>query len=246
MSRPAVVSCHVERVLDDAVWRAFSRLARRRPGGFAIASHVRPPDLEAGEDVEEWGRRVRELAALGPLGHHTHFGGPTQARPVAAGAAERVRREAELFRAAGVAPRYFCGGGWYLDAEVADAVAALGYVDCSATSFRLAYLPDGAAHVRVPAPTRLRLADGRSLLELPATRSIGMLARGLLRRDLDEEVVHVHFHDWDAVDARARLALTAGLRLLRLVRTPLSLDELAAREPGREALFAEVLAAGAG
>ena len=39
----AVVSCHVERPLDDGVWSRYRDLLRRRPGGFPIASLMRPP-----------------------------------------------------------------------------------------------------------------------------------------------------------------------------------------------------------
>jgi len=43
-SGTAVVSCHVERPLDDAVWSAFERLLRRRPAGFVVTPFMRPPD----------------------------------------------------------------------------------------------------------------------------------------------------------------------------------------------------------
>ena len=42
--RYAVVSCHVERPLDDAVWTRFAALQEARPAGFAIAALVRPAD----------------------------------------------------------------------------------------------------------------------------------------------------------------------------------------------------------
>lgn len=218
-TRYSVVSCHVERLLDEDVWSRYRSFARSR----RVASLVRPP--WDGEDAGLWGERVRELARLGPLGHHTHWGGPTQARPIADGAGARVLAEAAAFREAGVEPRFFCGGGWYMDGEVAAAVADLGYVDCSATSYRLPYLAAGAPYVRVAEPSWLRLADGRRLLELPATRSVGMLLRGLGR--LDEPVVHVHFHDWDLADPRRRLLLSLGLAVLRRARRPLDLDRLA-------------------
>jgi hypothetical protein len=54
-----------------------------------------------------------------------------------------------------------------------------------------------------------------------------MLGRAL-PRDLGPSLVHVHFHDWDLLDARRSLALRAALRVLRLRRAPLSLDRLAA------------------
>ena len=69
-----------------------------------------------------------------------------------------------------------------------------------------------------------------------------MLLRDLLRRRPLPDVVHVHFHDWDLVDARRALALTTALRLLRLRRRPLRLDELAARAAATapERAFSEV------
>ena len=41
--RYAVVSCHVERPLDDDVWQRFAALQARRPGGFAIAADSQAP-----------------------------------------------------------------------------------------------------------------------------------------------------------------------------------------------------------
>ena len=144
--RYAVVSCHVERPLDDDCWRRFSRLQERRPGGFAIAALLRPPDADAGEDAELWLERAREAAERGPLGHHTHFVGPAHARPAAGGAehAERVRREALWLREHGLEPRLFCGGGWYMDEDVASVLAELGYADCTGTAFVPSYLDEGA------------------------------------------------------------------------------------------------------
>jgi hypothetical protein len=226
-TRYSVVSCHVERLLDDAVFARYRAFVARRPGGHAVASLVRPPDPDAGEDAAVWAGRVRELAALGPLGHHTHWGGPTQARPRGqVDAGDRVREEAAAFREAGVEPRFFCGGGWYIDTGVAAAAADLGYVDCTATAYPLPYLAPEAPRAELEAPAWLRLGDGRRLLELPATRSAGMLLRSGGR--LPEPLVHVHFHDWDLLDPRRRLALEAGLRLLALLRTPATLEEAAA------------------
>src|SRR4051794_81426 len=39
----AVVSCHAERPLDDAVWERYLALLERQPSGFRIASLMRPP-----------------------------------------------------------------------------------------------------------------------------------------------------------------------------------------------------------
>jgi hypothetical protein len=226
--RYAVVSCHVERPLDDRCWSRFSRLQARRPGGFAIAALMRPPDLAAGEPEDRWLDRAREAEGHGPLGHHTHFGGPAQARPVGPGAVERVRREAAWLREHGLAPTFFCGGAWYLDAAVAGALAELGYADCTATAFRPAYLAADAPRVGLAEPAWLRLASGRRLLELPTTHSIGMLARAALRRDaLGEAVVHAYFHDTDLLDARRRAALELGLAALARRRRPSDLNTVA-------------------
>ncbi len=232
LERYAVVSCHVERPLDDAVWAAFERLLERRPAGFVVTPLIRPPHEASGENEDLWLERARRAAQLAPLGHHTHWGGPTQARPPAASdAGAVVRDEIEWLRARGLAPRWFCGGGWYLDEPVAETLAAFDYVDCSATTFRQSYLDESAPRLQVAGPCRVRLPSGASLLELPATHSIGMLGRDLLTL---RGLVHVHFHDWELVDRRRALALHAVLGALRLRRKPLGIDmlaELAANAP---------------
>jgi hypothetical protein len=224
--RYAVVSCHVERPLDDRVWARFEALQAARPGGFRIAALMRPPDAEAGEDKVLWLKRARRAAELGPLGHHTHWGGPGQARPVPgpghAPSAE-VRREGTWLREVGLRPTLFCGGGWYTDEGVAEAVAELGYADCTATSFRPPYLPDDAPRLHLDGPALLELPSGRRLLELPSTHSIGMLVRALPGR-LAEPLVHVYFHDTDLLDRRRALALRMALRALALRRMPSDLD----------------------
>jgi hypothetical protein len=224
LQRYAVVSCHVERPLDDAVWAAFERLLERRPAGFLVTPLLRPPHEAAGEDEELWLQRARRVAELAPLGHHTHWGGPTQARPTAdVDASTIVRDEIGWLRARELAPRWFCGGGWYLDAPVAETLAEFDYVDCSATTFKQSYLADGAPRLQLSGPRRVTLPSGASLLELPATHSLGMLARDLVRL---RGFVHVHFHDWELVDRRRSFALQAVLRALRLRRKPLGIDQL--------------------
>ena len=241
--RYAVVSCHVERPLDDPTWRLFAALQERRPGGFAIAALLRPPDLAAGEPEGRWLERAHEAARRGPLGHHTHFGGATQARPVGPRAVDRVRREATWLRSHGLDPVLFCGGAWYLDADVAETLAELGYADCTATAFRPAYLPPGAPRVGLAEPTWLRLPSGRRLLELPTTHSLGMLARAALRPgELEEPVVHAYFHDTDLRDRRRRAALELALRLLGRRRRPSDLIALALEADPTETDFARVYA----
>jgi hypothetical protein len=236
-TRYAVASCHVERPLDDRVWSRFSRLQASRPGGFRIAALLRPPDPAAGEDETVWLARAREAAARGPLGHHTHWTSPTHARPTGGDPGERVRREGAWLREQGVRPTLFCGGGWYMDASVAQAVAELGYADCTATSFRPPYLEPGASRLSLAAPGRLRLPGGGELLELPTTHSLGMAARAALRGS-DTEVLHVYFHDTDLLDRRRALALRLALAVLGKRRTVTHLDALPREVPVQDLVVA--------
>jgi hypothetical protein len=196
----ALVSCHLERPFDDASWRAFSMLQKKRPGGLEIAALIRPP--HDGEDRGLWLERARIAAAGGPLGHHTHWTSPSHARPTGGNPAERVRAEAAFMRDEGLVPTLFCGGGWYMDEEVAEAVADLGYTDCTA---------------RGRGPCTLSLSSGAQLHELPTTHSLGQLARGVLWQL--PPYVHAYFHDYDLLESRRMLALTAGLRVLALRRS---------------------------
>lgn len=222
-ARYAVVSCHVERPLDDSVWSMFESLQRRRPSGFRIAALMRPPS--DGEDEAVWLQRARAAAEHGPLGLHTHWTAPDHARPTGGDPAARVREQAQWLRAQGLDVRLFCGGGWYIDADVADALVELGYADCTATAFRPDYLPDGSPRLGADEPCWIVLAGGRRLLELPTTHSIGMLARGALLPNATP-LVHAYFHDTDLVDRVRRSALLAGLAVLARRRRRTDLDAL--------------------
>jgi hypothetical protein len=231
----AVVSCHVERALDDQVWRRYSELLRRRPGGFAITSLMRAPS--SAEDSELFAQRARQAAALGPLGHHTHWTSPTDARPTSGVPAARVLEEGRRLREQGLEPRFFCGGGWYMDAPLMAAVAELGYVDCTATAWRPGYLPAGAPRAELDQPAWVRLDDGRRVLELPTTHSLGAAAKRLARSL--PPVVHVHFHDFELLDAKRRIALEVALKVLARRRRP---AELGALTTDREVAWADVWA----
>ena len=238
--RYAVVSCHVERPLDDEVWRRFSWLQRRRPGRFAITALMRPPGPE--EDEALWLDRAREAQALAPLGLHTHWTSPEHARPTSGEPAALVREQGTWLRSVGLEVRVFCGGGWYFDPEVAGAVAELGYADCTATAFRPSYLEADAPHLQLQEPTWLELGTGPRLLELPTTHSIGMLARGLLG-PFRRQLVHAYFHDTDLLDRRRTAALRAGLTFLGLKRTATDLRELQlGLRPAKTMSFANSLA----
>jgi hypothetical protein len=231
----AVVSCHVERPLDDDVWARYLTLLERRPGGFPIASLMRPP--AEGEDGTRFVGRAREAAARGPFGHHIHWTSPTHARPTGPDPAGAVRREGAWLAEQGLEPRFFCGGGWYTDAQVMAAVADLGYADCTATAWRPPYLPKGSPRASLGQPARVILDDGRSVLELPTTHSLGAAAKALARSL--PPVVHVHFHDYELLDTTRRAALTATLVLLARRRRPAGLDELTA---DREVPWSEICA----
>jgi hypothetical protein len=225
--RYAVVSCHVERPLDDRVWSAFTAFQERRPGGLAIAALIRPPDVEAGEaDDDRWLERAREAAARGPLGHHTHFTSPTHARPTGGNPGERVLREGAWLEERGVSPTLFCGGGWYTDGSVARACAALGYVDLTPRATRPPYLDDEAPWAQLGQPARITLGDV-SLAAVPTTHGTGDLLRALVRPGGLPPRVHAYFHDTDLVDSRRRLLIATGLALLGRRRPPTDLDALA-------------------
>ncbi len=228
----AVVSCHVERPLDDRVWGRFLRLVRRRPAGFAITALLRAP--LAGEDRTLFLARAREAAALAPLGHHTHWTSPTDARSTGGDPAARVLEEGRWLREQGLEPRFFCGGNWFVDADVLAAVAELGYADCTATAWQPRFRPAAV----LDQPAWIRLGDGRRVLELPTTHSLGAIARRLAGEL--PRVVHVHFHDFELLDARRRALLALVLRVLARRRRPVELGALGAE---REIDWADVCAA---
>ena len=238
--RYVVVSCHVERLLDDRVWAAYSELLRRRPGGFAIASLVRPPDPAAAENEAVWLERARTLVDSGsPFGHHTHWTSPTHARPTGGDPGERVAREGEWLRSRGLAPTLFCGGGWYTDLGVAEACAELGYADCTPRATRPAYLEPDAPWAELAAPAVVELPSGRELLALPTTHSAGDALRAALRPSLPRQL-HVYFHDTDLVAPRRRRLVYLTLRLLGLRGSRLDLGALAARDASDRRVWADV------
>ncbi len=225
--RYAVVSCHVEQPLDDSVWSLFSTLQERRPGGFPVAALLRPADASFGEDEDRWLARAQEAATRGPLGHHTHWTAPDHARPTGDRAGERVLAESARLHELGLRPTVFCGGGWYTDADVAEACAELGYVDCTPRATRPRYLPAGAPWASASRPVRVRVPSGRTVLAIPTTHSLGDLVRDLPPSGSLSRVVHVYFHDTDLLDRRRRALVRALLALLARRARPADLDSLA-------------------
>ena len=132
-------------------------------------------------------------------------------------------------REQGLAPTSFCGGGWYTDADVAEACAELGYADCTPRATRPSYLPPGEPWAFLPAPARVRLPSDARLFAIPTTHSLGDLARALLRRRVLPGIVHAYFHDTDLADRRRRALLGALLPLLARAAEPTDLDALRAR-----------------
>ena len=224
--RYAVVSCHVERPLDDNVWSRFSALQDDRPGGFAVAALMRPADASAGEDESQWLDRARQAAARGSFGHHTHWTAPDHARPTGGDPSELVRSEGMRLRDRGLTSTLFCGGGWYTDLDVAEVCAELGYVDCTPRATRPPYLAHGEPWASLQSPGRVRLPSGRFLRVIPTTHSLGDVGRALRRRDGLPAVVHVYFHDTDLLDRRRRAMLRLLLPLLARRAKPTDLDAL--------------------
>ena len=144
MPSGAVVSCHLERPLDDDAWHRFDAIRRR----FEVIALIRPPDPVVGEDEELWLERARTLVLLGL---HTHWTSPTHARPTGGDPAARVRRDAEWMRERGLEPEWFCGGGWYSDDDVRSTLHELELVDCT---------------TRVGVPSKRELPTTHSLGEL--------------------------------------------------------------------------------
>ena len=188
---------------------------------------MRPPDASAGEDEAVWLERAREAAARGPLGHHTHWTAPDHARPTGDGTGARVLAEGARLRELGLAPTLFCGGGWYMDADVAEACAVLGYVDCTPRATRPPYLAPGGPWASLERPARMRLPSGRFVPVIPTTHSLGDLARALVRRGPLPGVVHAYFHDTDLLDLRRRVLLRTVLAFLARRARATDLNELA-------------------
>jgi hypothetical protein len=196
---------------------------------------MRPPDTASDESESLWLARARILAARGPFGLHTHWGGPRQARPTGGDPAALVRDQVAWLDERGLRPPLFAGGGWYIDRDVAATLAELGIADCTATAFRPPYLPPGAARLALSTPAMLRLAgesesdsdsQSQALLELPATHSLGMAARAAVLRL--PRYVHVYFHDTDLLDTGRRRVLEWALRVIGRRRHPERLDRLGA------------------
>ena len=235
LKRYAVVSCHVERPLDDAVWRAFERLLDRRPAGFVVtplapAAASPPPGRTRSSGSSgrgappSWRRSATTRTGAARRRH---------ARRARSTPAAFVRDEAEWLRARDLAPRYFCGGGWYLDEPLAEVLASFGYVDCTATTFRQ------QLSRRRTAP-RLQL-PGPAAAAPPKRRRAARAAGDPLARDARARTASASTGSCTCTSttgssstAAARSRSRRSCALLRLRRRPLSVDRARrARRPAR-------------
>ena len=184
----AVVSCHVERPLDDAGLEPLPRPLRapagRVPDRVADAPAGRRRGRASCSSSAPARRRRSGRSATTRTGRRRR----TRGRPAAIPAAQ-VLREGRWLRERGLEPRFFCGGGWYMDADVLAAVAELGYVDCTATAARPSFLPPASpralarrAGLDPPRrrPPRARAADD-ALARPGRARARGLAAAGRAR-----------------------------------------------------------------
>ena len=222
--RYAVVSCHVERPLDDEAWRRFPPLQERRPGGFAIAALMRPP--AEGEDERLLARAgARGGTAHGPFGHHTHWTAPDHARPTGGDPAARVLEQGAL--AALGRPR----GPLLLRRRLVHGRERRR----SGRRARLRRLHGDRVPARLSRARTLRTSSctsrrgwgcRRPAPARAADDALARHARARSARSLSAGIVHVYFHDTDLLDVRRRAALRVGLAFLGLKRTALDLGEL--------------------
>ncbi len=175
----AVVSCHVERPLDDEAWARFDRLQRRRPGGFDVIALMRPPDEAYGEDEDGLARACAR---------RRHARAVRSAHALDEPDAMRVRPAATPPNAC-VARRSGC------------ATAGSSRV---LLRRRLVHRTTPCGRRRGAGPRRLHAAHGLSRRTgiLPTTHSLGALARAVLRPL--PRYVHAYFHDYDLLDTRRR------------------------------------------
>ena len=113
----AVVSCHVERPLDDAVWERYREphRAAARAGSRSRRCCGRRPTARTRSCSSSARARRRRSGRSGTT--RTGRRRRTRARPAAI-RPSACSREGRWLREQGLEPRFFCGGGWYMDAGV--------------------------------------------------------------------------------------------------------------------------------
>ena len=212
-----------------AVWERYSRpRCARRPAGLrdrvAAAAAVRRRGRGAVRRARARGggaRAVRPPHAL-DVADRTR-GRPAATRPSA------CCDEGRWLREQGLEPRFFCGGGWYMDAPRARARSPSSGTPTAPRPRGGRVPPAGAAARALDQPAWVRLDDGRRVLELPTTHSLGAAARERSPRALPP-VVHVHFHDYELLDREAP-ARARGRRSRLLARRRRPVGARRARAP---------------
>ena len=179
--RKATRSCRVTSK-GPSTTRSGSGIARcceRRPGGLRDRVADAAACSRRGCGARSSSARARPPHSARSATTSTGPRRPTRARRAAIPAAA-VRREGAWLREQGLEPRFFCGGGWYTDAGR----------DGGRRRSRLRRLHGDRVAAVVPArrerrragldqPAWVRLDDGRRVLELPTTHSLGAAASSL-------------------------------------------------------------------
>ena len=211
--RYAVVSCHVERPLDDRVWARFAALQERRPGGFRIAALIRPAGSGA--------RRGRDgLARAGAGGGGAR---PARAPHALDGARPRApdRRRSRRARARGgrAAARARASSRRSSAAAAGTRISgspkrapSSATSTARATAYRPAYLAAGRAAARARGARHASCCRRAPAARRSRRRTRSACWRGtlLLAGGLGADVVHVHFHDTDLARRRAAAARSSG------------------------------------
>ena len=223
--RYAVVSCHVERPLRRR------GVAPLRAAAAAAARRLR----DRGADAAAGGRGGRgALARACPRGASSSARSActrTGPRPTTRGRRAATRPRSCASRASGCArpastSRLFCGGGWYIDAEVARGRRGARLRGLHGDGVPPVYLERGAPHLQLQEPAWLELGSRRA----PARAADDALDRDARARRARArsggQVVHAYFHDTDLLDRRRAAALRVGLAFLGLKRTATDLREL--------------------
>ena len=202
-----MVSCHVERPLDTAVWDRYRDLCIARPGWvshrLAAATAGRRRGRGAVRRARPRGDGARAVRAPHALDVADARAADRRRRPGGAGAARgtlaaRARARAALLLRRRLVHR--CGS------DERRRRPGVRRFHRDARRGRRSCRPTRRAP-SLDAPAWIRLDDGRRVFELPSTHSLGSAARALAG-DLPR-AVHVHFHDYELLDRKRRAALLA-------------------------------------
>ena len=160
--RYAVVSCHVERPLDDAVWARFSALqgdARAASRSRRCSAHPTPRPART---RAAWLERAREAAARGPLGHHTHWTARTTRGRRPPGPGSACARKASGYASSASRRRSSAEAAGTRTPRSRRPAPSSGTSTARREATRPAYLAAGERWAFLPAPARIRLPSARA------------------------------------------------------------------------------------